>query len=85
MKMSVLQEINQNVRNMKPLEYSILAGRLSQIKEELRQVMLDVYMGDPHKGGVKPLSFVRQVICNPSGITQAVLKVHIQVNSSSFD
>lgn len=38
MKMSVLQEINQNVRNMKPLEYSILAGRLSQIKEELRQV-----------------------------------------------
>ncbi|XP_030258098.1 alanine aminotransferase 1 isoform X3 [Sparus aurata] len=64
-----LYEINPNVRNMKPLEYSILAGRLSQIKEELRQgvkkpyqEVLDVYMGDPHKGGVKPLSFVRQVL-----------------------
>ncbi|XP_073347303.1 alanine aminotransferase 1-like [Pagrus major] len=67
--MSVLQAINPNVRNMKPLEYSILARQASRINEELRQgvkkpyqEVLDVYSGDPHKGGVKPLSYVRQVL-----------------------
>ncbi len=35
--MSVLQ-ISSNVKNMKQLEYAVLARRSSQIKEELRQV-----------------------------------------------
>lgn len=36
--MSVLQEISPHVKNMKQLEYVVLARRVSQIEEELRQV-----------------------------------------------
>ncbi|KAG7214783.1 hypothetical protein INR49_010675 [Caranx melampygus] len=67
--MSVLQEISSNVRNIKQLEYAVLARRAQQIKEELRQGVrkpykdiIDVSWGDPHRVGVKPLSFVRQVL-----------------------
>ncbi|XP_070775049.1 alanine aminotransferase 2-like [Enoplosus armatus] len=54
---------------MKQLEYAILARRSSQIKEELRRgvrkpysKVIDVSWGDPHMAGVKPLTFVRQVL-----------------------
>ncbi|XP_024129758.1 alanine aminotransferase 2 [Oryzias melastigma] len=67
--MSVLQEISSNVKNMKQLEYSDLARRMTQIKEDLRQgvekpfkEVIDVSWGDPHRGGMKPLTFVRQVL-----------------------
>uniref|UniRef100_A0A8C7ZZ94 alanine transaminase n=1 Tax=Oryzias sinensis TaxID=183150 RepID=A0A8C7ZZ94_9TELE len=67
--MSVLQEISSNVKNMKTLEYSLLARWTKQIKEDLRQgvkkpfrEVIDVSWGDPHRGGVKPLTFVRQVL-----------------------
>ncbi|XP_062284845.1 alanine aminotransferase 2-like isoform X1 [Scomber scombrus] len=69
--MSVLQEINPNVRNMKQLEFVVLVRRASQIREELTQGvrksykdMIDVSGGDPHRAGVKPLSFVRQVLAS---------------------
>lgn len=95
--MFVLQEINPNVKNMKPLDSSFLVRRATQITKELREVMrkiltsnifnmecsfqtvalnstfpqgtkkpfqevIDVSTGDPHKAGVKPLTFVRRVI-----------------------
>ncbi|KAM6990598.1 alanine aminotransferase 1 isoform 2-T2 [Tautogolabrus adspersus] len=67
--MFVLQDISQNVKNIKPLEYEILARRLSLIKKELRQgvrkpfkEVIDVSMGDLHMAGLKPLSFVRQAL-----------------------
>ncbi|KAK2895209.1 hypothetical protein Q8A73_014697 [Channa argus] len=67
--MSVLQEICPNVRNMKNLEGAILARQACQIKEELRQgvrkpyrEVIDVSFSDPHRTGVKPLTFVRQVL-----------------------
>ncbi|XP_068460440.1 alanine aminotransferase 2-like [Clinocottus analis] len=67
--MSALQEISPNVRNMKQIQYVVLFKRANQIKEELRQnvikpykELIDVCWGDPHKGGVKPLTFVRQVL-----------------------
>ncbi|KAK5860050.1 hypothetical protein PBY51_021556 [Eleginops maclovinus] len=50
------------------MEKLVLARRASQIKEELRQRMrnhkqvIDVSWGDPQSAGVKPLSFVRQVL-----------------------
>ncbi|XP_040910288.1 alanine aminotransferase 2-like [Toxotes jaculatrix] len=54
---------------MKQLKYVVLARRASQIKEELRQGVrkpyndvIDVIWGDSHRAGVKPLSFVRQVL-----------------------
>ncbi|XP_074507556.1 alanine aminotransferase 2-like [Sebastes fasciatus] len=66
--MSVLKEMRPNVRNMKQLECTSLVRRASQIKEELKQgvrkpykEVIDVFWGDPHMAGVKPLSFVRQV------------------------
>ncbi|XP_022062812.2 alanine aminotransferase 2-like [Acanthochromis polyacanthus] len=67
--MSVLQEISQNVRNIKQLEYAALARRATQIQKELSQgvrkpykELTDVCWGDPHSLGVKPLTFVRQVL-----------------------
>ncbi|XP_069548184.1 alanine aminotransferase 2-like [Brachyistius frenatus] len=67
--MSVLQEIGPNVKNMKQLEYAVLARRANQIEEELRRgvrkpykEVIDVTWGDSHRAGVKPLSFVRQVL-----------------------
>lgn len=95
--MFVLQEINPNVKNIKPLDYSFLVRRATQITKELGQVMrkiltnnicnmecsfqsaalnstfpqgtkmpfqevIDVSTGDLHRAGVKPLTFVRQVI-----------------------
>ncbi|KAK5889112.1 hypothetical protein CesoFtcFv8_015144 [Champsocephalus esox] len=54
---------------MKMLDYTVLTRRGNQIKEELRQKLrkpykqvIDLYRGDPHAAGVKPLSFVRQVL-----------------------
>ncbi|XP_044076512.1 alanine aminotransferase 2-like [Siniperca chuatsi] len=57
------------MKNIKQSEYAVLARRASQIKEELRQgarkpynEVIDVSWGDPHRAGMKPLSFVRQVL-----------------------
>lgn len=67
--MSVLQEISQNVKNIKQLEYAVLARRAAQIQKELSQgvrkpykELIEVCSGDPHSIGVKPLTFVRQVL-----------------------
>ncbi|XP_054889643.1 alanine aminotransferase 2-like [Poeciliopsis prolifica] len=67
--MSVLKEISSNVRNIKQTECLVLFRRTNQIKEELRQgvkkpyrEVIDVFWGDPHRAGLKPLSFVRQVL-----------------------
>ncbi|XP_041658960.1 alanine aminotransferase 1-like [Cheilinus undulatus] len=67
--MSILQEISQNVKNIKPLEFNILARQLNLIKKELRRgvrkpfkEVIDVSMGDLHMSGLKPLSFIRQVL-----------------------
>uniref|UniRef100_A0A3Q2V215 alanine transaminase n=1 Tax=Haplochromis burtoni TaxID=8153 RepID=A0A3Q2V215_HAPBU len=55
--------------NMKQLEYGALARRANQIKDELRQgvrrpykEVIDVFQGDLHRAGMKPLTFVRQVL-----------------------
>ncbi|KAM8850636.1 alanine aminotransferase 2 [Spinachia spinachia] len=67
--MSAIQEISPNVRNMKQLQYTVLAKQASRIKGELRQRvtkpfkdLIEVYSGDAHRGGVKPLTFVQQVL-----------------------
>lgn len=64
-----LHEICSSVKNIKQLEYGALVRRASQLREELRQKvrkpykeLIDVSSGDPHRAGVKPLSFVRQVL-----------------------
>ncbi|CAF98485.1 unnamed protein product, partial [Tetraodon nigroviridis] len=68
-KMLVLQEINPNVKNMKDVVFSTIKRRADQISKELRegaqkpyQHLIDVSSGDPHASGVKPLTFVRQVL-----------------------
>ncbi|TNN54806.1 Alanine aminotransferase 2 [Liparis tanakae] len=67
--MSALQEVSQHVRNMKQLQHAALYVRAREIKEELRQnvrkpygELIDVCWGDPHRAGMKPLTFVRQVL-----------------------
>ncbi|XP_047445085.1 alanine aminotransferase 2-like [Mugil cephalus] len=67
--MSVLQEINPNVKNMRQSMSTVLQRRANQLKKELAQGarkpykdVIDVSWGDPHRAGVKPLSFVRQVL-----------------------
>ncbi|XP_028282614.1 alanine aminotransferase 2 isoform X2 [Parambassis ranga] len=54
---------------MKQLEYAFMAKLAIHIKEQLRKgvkkpykTIIDVSFGDPHKAGVKPLTFARQVI-----------------------
>ncbi|XP_034470651.1 alanine aminotransferase 2-like isoform X2 [Hippoglossus hippoglossus] len=67
--MSVLQEMSPNVKQMRQLEYAVLARQAIRIREELKQgvrkpykEVIDVCWGDPHRAGIKPLSFVRQVL-----------------------
>uniref|UniRef100_A0A3P8S222 alanine transaminase n=1 Tax=Amphiprion percula TaxID=161767 RepID=A0A3P8S222_AMPPE len=67
--MSVLQEISQNVKSIKQLDYAVLARRANQIQKELSQgvrkpykELIDLCWGDPHSMDVKPLTFVRQVL-----------------------
>ncbi|XP_026230723.1 alanine aminotransferase 2-like [Anabas testudineus] len=68
--MSTLQEkVCPHVRNMKQSGFGVLLGRARQIKEELKQgerkpytEVIDVSSGDLHSAGLKPLSFVRQVL-----------------------
>ncbi|XP_037538115.1 alanine aminotransferase 2-like [Nematolebias whitei] len=66
--MSFLQ-ISSNVQKMKQLESSALVRTTNKIQNELRQgvvkpykEVINVCWGDPHMAGVKPLSFVRQVL-----------------------
>lgn len=42
--MFALQEVNPNLRNIKSLDYAILAKRASQITEELKQVNEKMYL-----------------------------------------
>ncbi|KAM9323127.1 LOW QUALITY PROTEIN: alanine aminotransferase 1 [Pholidichthys leucotaenia] len=59
------------MRNMKMLEYGLLASRATQIAIDLRQLservrtpsrVIDLSAGDLHTGGLKPLTFIRQVL-----------------------
>ncbi|KAM9845015.1 alanine aminotransferase 2 [Aulostomus maculatus] len=73
---------------MKQLEYPILARRASQIQEILQKgvkkpykAIVDVAWGDPHRAGVKPVSFVRQVLAacfHPQLINSNKLPVDVQ-------
>ncbi|XP_017278019.1 alanine aminotransferase 2 [Kryptolebias marmoratus] len=67
--MYLFTEIGSNVKNMKQLEYLVLAKQTKKVINELRQgvikpytEVIDVCWGDPHRAGIKPLSFVRQVL-----------------------
>nr|XP_019967271.1 PREDICTED: alanine aminotransferase 2-like [Paralichthys olivaceus] len=67
--MSVLQEISPNVKQMRQLEYALLVRQAIRIREDLKQGMrkpykdvIEVCWGDPQGTGMKPLSFVRQVL-----------------------
>ncbi|KAM8838569.1 alanine aminotransferase 1 [Synchiropus picturatus] len=63
--MSALREINPNVRRMKDLEMGLVLKRAARVREMLQKGstgLIDVSWGDPHTGGVKPITFVRQVL-----------------------
>ncbi|XP_058499502.1 alanine aminotransferase 2-like isoform X2 [Solea solea] len=67
--MSVLQENDPYVKDMKQVETAALFRQILRIMEELRQgvkkpykEVIDVTSGDPQKTGMKPLSFVRQIL-----------------------
>nr|XP_015812279.2 alanine aminotransferase 1 isoform X1 [Nothobranchius furzeri] len=86
--MYVMHEICSSVKNMKQLDFSVLVRRANQIKEELKQgvkkpyrELIDVSWGDPHRTGVKPLSFVRQVLAGclyPQLLESNRLKVDVR-------
>ncbi|XP_072297701.1 alanine aminotransferase 2-like [Eucyclogobius newberryi] len=65
----VLREISPRVRSIKPLQSSVVALRAGQIEEELTQgvkksfrQLINLIWGDPQSAGIKPLTFVRQVL-----------------------
>ncbi|XP_071397430.1 alanine aminotransferase 2-like [Centroberyx affinis] len=67
--MSSLRDISPYVRSIRHSELAAVTTQACQIEEELRQgvrkpykEVIDVSWGDSHRTGVKPLSFVRQVL-----------------------
>ncbi|XP_067108580.1 alanine aminotransferase 1-like [Osmerus mordax] len=67
--MTLLREINQNVKRIRPSQLERLIRRAEQLREELRhgakkpyKNLTNVFWGDLQGGGVRPLSFVRQVL-----------------------
>ncbi|KAM6948717.1 alanine aminotransferase 2 [Aplochiton taeniatus] len=67
--MSVWRQISPQVEGIRPSELDVLERRADKIQEELAQgarkpyeEVIDVSSADAHRGGVKPLTFVRQVL-----------------------
>nr|XP_023687976.1 alanine aminotransferase 1-like [Paramormyrops kingsleyae] len=67
--MSVLRKINPTLQRICICEQENLGRRAMQITRELKQgvkkpykELVDVSIGDAHRGGMKPITFVRQVI-----------------------
>ncbi|KAF1385312.1 hypothetical protein PFLUV_G00106430 [Perca fluviatilis] len=67
--MSSLQLVNPRVRGIRGSPHSGLQSLAARITQEITQGaqkpfkgVIDVSSGDPHKAGVKPISFVRQVL-----------------------
>ncbi|XP_042272176.1 alanine aminotransferase 2-like isoform X2 [Thunnus maccoyii] len=67
--MSSLQHVNPRVREMRVSPHSTLRSLAARITQEIItgaqkpfKDVIDVSSGDPHKAGMKPISFVRQVL-----------------------
>ncbi|XP_026200602.1 alanine aminotransferase 2-like isoform X1 [Anabas testudineus] len=67
--MSSLQHVNPRVRGIRVSPQSALQSLAARITQEITQgvqksfkQVIDVSSGDPHKAGMKPVSFVRQVL-----------------------
>ncbi|XP_028328773.1 alanine aminotransferase 1-like [Gouania willdenowi] len=67
--MSAPLQINPNVKNIQQVQNEKLARLAEQIKEDIRRgsiksfkEVIDVSWGNPHNGGLKPQTFVRQVL-----------------------
>lgn len=67
--MSDQQETGHAMRHLSQLDSVVLWNRADQIQRELKQgvrkpykEMIDIAWGDPQSGGIKPLTFVRQVL-----------------------
>ncbi|XP_019958102.2 alanine aminotransferase 1-like [Paralichthys olivaceus] len=67
--MSLLQQVNPRVRGMRVSPHTALQGLAARITQEISQgaqtsfkEVIDVISGDPHRAGVKSISFVRQVL-----------------------
>ncbi|XP_049911240.1 alanine aminotransferase 2-like [Epinephelus moara] len=67
--MSSLQHVNPKVRGIRVSPHSGLQSLAARITQEIAQgvqkpfrEVIDVCSGDPHKAGIKPISFVRQVL-----------------------
>ncbi|XP_035990159.1 alanine aminotransferase 2 [Fundulus heteroclitus] len=66
-KMSSLQEVNPVVLGIRePVGLQSLAARITgqivQVEQKPFQTVIDVCSGDPHRAGMPPLSFARQVL-----------------------
>ncbi|XP_044056333.1 alanine aminotransferase 2-like isoform X2 [Siniperca chuatsi] len=67
--MSSLQHVNPRVRGIRVSPHSGLQSLAAHITQEITlgaqkpfKAVIDVSSGDPHKAGMKPISFVRQVL-----------------------
>ncbi|KAM4605256.1 alanine aminotransferase 2 [Polymixia lowei] len=65
--MSLLRDISPKVRNIRQSELEALRRQACQMKQGVKNLfkdVIDVSWGDPHSAGIKPLSFVRQVLAS---------------------
>uniref|UniRef100_A0AAY4A1B7 alanine transaminase n=1 Tax=Denticeps clupeoides TaxID=299321 RepID=A0AAY4A1B7_9TELE len=68
-KMSVLRAISPDLSRIRLVDQDCLSKRAAQIREALLQGLerpfkhlIDISLGDAHRGGLQPITFVRQVI-----------------------
>uniref|UniRef100_A0AAY4A5T8 alanine transaminase n=1 Tax=Denticeps clupeoides TaxID=299321 RepID=A0AAY4A5T8_9TELE len=64
-KMSVLRAISPDLSRIRLVDQDCLSKRAAQIREGLERPfkhLIDISLGDAHRGGLQPITFVRQVI-----------------------
>ncbi|KAL2097255.1 hypothetical protein ACEWY4_006462 [Coilia grayii] len=92
--MSLLREVSPRLWSIRSSEQVALAKRAAQITAELQQGVkkpykdvIDVSWGDAHRGGLKPLTFVRQVIASclyPSLLNSESLPIDVQQKAQNL-
>ncbi|XP_076149694.1 alanine aminotransferase 2 [Alosa pseudoharengus] len=92
--MSLLREASSRLWSIRSSEQVALAKRAAQITAELQQGVtrpyknvIDCSWSDPHRGGLNPLTFVRQVVAAclyPSLLTSEVLPVDVQLRAKGL-
>ncbi|XP_023284533.1 alanine aminotransferase 2-like [Seriola lalandi dorsalis] len=92
--MSSLQHVNPRVRGIRASPHSALQSLAAHITQEITQMaqksfreVIDVSSGDSHQAGMKPISFVRQVLAaclHPQLLRDRSLPLDVRLRAQSL-